>query len=681
MPTFNFEPSARLQKFLGEELIADPNIALAEFVKNAYDAGASQVYIDFGLAGDRGDHTITVSDDGIGMDESEFDKNWMRPGYSYKAEPQNRTKMRGQRQAVQRQRSRVPIGEKGLGRLGAGRLGTQLEVFTRKSRQDPWLHVVFDWARFADMNIALSDVGVPFDFASEPTESRFQTGTVLLVRGLRINWLSRIPGRKVPGRSDTRLGRLRQDLSLLMQPIAMEEFRIVTSVDIPGVSGTGVVESPVPSFRDYEFDFAMNEDSRGVLVRRTIKRSARIAKETGLPRSETKTERVKEAASSTSLAARPLSLRSGPFRGTFFYSPPQVAGRSEALGLPAGVLLYRDGARVEPYGSPDDDWLEAKARKASRQGYAIQPNQLTGFVSISRLSNPDLVDMSNRQGLVENEAFEDLLAHARAELRLFGEAVLDEYVRPGWVDPRQRAQRQAERAQAYGAALVRSRTHSLRQPVSGLGLEVQALGDIADGLVDGELKVRISGIYRRATNHLRRIDEILEDLMESSREPIAASITEFELVDAVRETIDASQAYASTLAVPLQTAEMTAGRVLFDWRTVTTAVGEILGNAIQAAAQSPTNTGHVEIAVCADADDDGFMTVRISDNGPGVDPSVRDSLFSSTESTAGRPGFGLIRTRELLAVFGGRVRLVSTGASGSVFEVQLPTRGSVTRDR
>ena len=63
-------PSARLQRFLGRELIADPNLAVIEFVKNAYDAGASRVLIDFRLGG--ATRQLIVSDDGIGMDVQAF---------------------------------------------------------------------------------------------------------------------------------------------------------------------------------------------------------------------------------------------------------------------------------------------------------------------------------------------------------------------------------------------------------------------------------------------------------------------------------------------------------------------------------------------------------------------------------------------------------------------------------
>src|SRR5262245_5694607 len=77
-------PAARLQRFLGRELISDPNLAVAEFVKNAYDAGAPEVTIDFALAGRANLRKLIIDDNGWGMDLDRFRSNWMRPGYSEK---------------------------------------------------------------------------------------------------------------------------------------------------------------------------------------------------------------------------------------------------------------------------------------------------------------------------------------------------------------------------------------------------------------------------------------------------------------------------------------------------------------------------------------------------------------------------------------------------------------------
>ena len=48
-----FKPRARLLRLLGDELIRDPNIAIFELVKNAYDADASYARVGMANVHDR----------------------------------------------------------------------------------------------------------------------------------------------------------------------------------------------------------------------------------------------------------------------------------------------------------------------------------------------------------------------------------------------------------------------------------------------------------------------------------------------------------------------------------------------------------------------------------------------------------------------------------------------------
>jgi hypothetical protein len=59
--------------------VADnPEIAIAELVANAWDAGASEVYITIPDAiGER----ISVADNGVGMTPAQFRERWMKHGY------------------------------------------------------------------------------------------------------------------------------------------------------------------------------------------------------------------------------------------------------------------------------------------------------------------------------------------------------------------------------------------------------------------------------------------------------------------------------------------------------------------------------------------------------------------------------------------------------------------------
>ncbi len=64
-----------------------------------------------------------------------------------------------------------------------------------------------------------------------------------------------------------------------------------------------------------------------------------------------------------------------------------------------GLALYRDGFRVPPYGSEEDDWLDLDRRALASQGYKVNRAQLVGKVDISASDNPRLEDQTNREGL------------------------------------------------------------------------------------------------------------------------------------------------------------------------------------------------------------------------------------------------------------------------------------------
>jgi signal transduction histidine kinase len=80
----------------------------------------------------------------------------------------------------------------------------------------------------------------------------------------------------------------------------------------------------------------------------------------------------------------------------------------------SGILLFRDGFRVFPYGDDDDDWLGLDRRSLGRTGYTLNKTQFVGRVQISRAGNPGLMDQTNREGLratPEQQTFILILQH------------------------------------------------------------------------------------------------------------------------------------------------------------------------------------------------------------------------------------------------------------------------------
>jgi hypothetical protein len=60
-------------------IVSQPDIALTELVANAWDAGATNVYISIP---ENNNQILYVEDDGVGMSEEEFTQHWMKLRYN-----------------------------------------------------------------------------------------------------------------------------------------------------------------------------------------------------------------------------------------------------------------------------------------------------------------------------------------------------------------------------------------------------------------------------------------------------------------------------------------------------------------------------------------------------------------------------------------------------------------------
>ena len=114
---------------------------------------------------------------------------------------------------------------------------------------------------------------------------------------------------------------------------------------------------------------------------------------------------------------------------------------------------------------------------------------------------------------------------------------------------------------------------------------------------------------------------------------------------------------------------------------VTTVVGNLLDNAVDAAAEGRHRQDRwVEIELLSDV---GTLFVTVADSGDGVPESLRDSLFQENISShpageGGGRGLGLALVRQIARVVHGDVWLADAGGprGGAVFVARLP--GGVT---
>lgn len=109
-------------------IVNKPDVALTELVANAWDAGASHVRI---FIPDKRNEMLYIEDDGVGMNEEEFQNHWMKLRY-------NRLKNQGRNvlfpDGVTGQRT--AFGRNGVGRHGLFCFGNGYKVITRKDGKE-----------------------------------------------------------------------------------------------------------------------------------------------------------------------------------------------------------------------------------------------------------------------------------------------------------------------------------------------------------------------------------------------------------------------------------------------------------------------------------------------------------------------------------------------------------------
>ena len=389
--SLSFSITARTALLLGRENISSSTVAVLEIVRNAYDADATEVIIKFRKASTT-DGSIEIIDNGHGMNWEDINTKWMVIGTNNKQispySPNGRRK----------------VGEKGIGRFALDRLATQtiLETTSRLKTSEPTYHLEINWDKFADTPKSLHEIKHPLK-----TVKRYKkAGTRILMTGLRDNWTMK----------DYQA--LYKNLVVLIPPFEkkLAGFSIIFDCDeAPDLSGR--IQSPLTEVALFKMKCDLNKDGK-VKIEITTRDDS---KNGNFRRFKSYKRNWKQLIDSSS--EKPSC---GSLHFEFYWylreTPAKNLGISlrqlqEYLEIYGGVRIYRDGFRVKPYGDPGGggDWLSLNARRVrnpggvrSKERWVVGENQVAAGVFISSDENPDLRDQTNREGLISNQAFEDM---------------------------------------------------------------------------------------------------------------------------------------------------------------------------------------------------------------------------------------------------------------------------------
>lgn len=426
---FDVHPSVVYR--LGDELITDVNQALLELIKNSYDADASYVKVtvnstkpnddpDSQYPGSLG--SVSIEDDGTGMDLKTIINGWLLVSNSGKREFKKKGKVTG--------KDRTPLGDKGLGRLGAQRLGHNLEIITKTEDDSEQSKVSFSWNDFLNHK-RLSDVPVYFT----RSVSKKTKGTKVLISDLRDAGI---------WQGEDSLIALEKDLSSLLSPYKkIHDFRLLVFVNGKKLELTEVSAKlrELSQIR-YKFLFDGQKFQINGLAKLDFFRSnqpdklpefsAIVESDEGemffdylshLPKADIYNLRrspdskffiefsyvINFDSLDKLILLDGIGANPGPFSGeidhfnlgsmAFNYSVNSVFDRlaefRDRVKELSGVKVYRDGFNIKV----DHDWIGfGKGWSQDKSYYGLKPTTTLGYIDISARNNSQIEETTDREG-------------------------------------------------------------------------------------------------------------------------------------------------------------------------------------------------------------------------------------------------------------------------------------------
>ena len=205
--------------------------------------------------------------------------------------------------------------------------------------------------------------------------------------------------------------------------------------------------------------------------------------------------------------------------------------------------------------------------------------------------------------------------------------------------------------------------HELNNPLAAISMFSQMLeGELDDG---SDLREQAAVIRRNTETCKRSIRGLLDMAAQAAPEPSAFDV--HEMLDDVRHLLRPVHQRAG-VAVRAEL-EAEASRVYGDELQLRQVIVNLVLNAVQAV----EDRGGTVMIRTRDAGD--AIQIEVSDDGPGVEPSVRDQIFEpffTTKPPGTGTGLGLPTSRRIVQAHGGSLELVEGRATGAVFRLRLP---------
>lgn len=612
------------------------------------------------------------------------------------------------------------LGDKGVGRLSAMRLGEILSITTSRENEPNWHRLEVDWRLYShESQLEVHQIAVaPFEGPAKA--DRALHGTTIRISNLSGEW----NGVRFEEVFSSRIARMLDPFepgrgNRLLRVVYNGQRIIVPS--IPDTLLTAAHAVCKASFR-----FENDEPVFDGVVDYTLRQKQRVVAQRGaevysIAQNVWKRRGKKGHAAFATEPLRPAALKAlGPFEVEIYWFNRRVveaiagltdsiqATRDEVAKWSGGPMLFRHGFRILPYGDPGDDWLELDHNAFGSSGFKLNRQQVVGRVTV-HAGHAALSEQTNREGLVRSESADALktllmwLVHG--EMRgLINAADKAEQINSRSAEKVAYEFRATEKEVVVALDQLRKRVgpagadqfDRLSKLVHTLSDQCESLvgktGKIVEGIVEEREKfVHLAGIglmtefifheLDRSVNHtLKSLSapqamtpatlKSLEDQLITLQKRISAfdeisgerrqTKSTFDVADIVDLVLENHRGQASRHGISLRFIRPSKPLIL---RAVRGMVIQILENMVANAVywlkeQVRYEPGfQPEIVIDIDPAD---RALTVEDNGPGIDPRRRETIFepyiTSKPPGQGR-GLGLYISRELAHYHGWQLYL------------------------
>ena len=354
-----------LTDILGNKIIELDSIVFSELIKNSKDSNSKNLTIDLSHY----KHSISLTDDGDGMNLNDIKKNWFVVATNNKTNDSN------------------TLGGKGIGRFSSFKICDKITIITKKSNSQELefsisINNLKNLNKAEDLKIEIFQNNVPKHF------SKNMTGTMIILEELH----------------NLSLEELQIDLKNLILKNSKTKNDFSVNINFPAsYKKINFIDSnDVTKLAPFKCKVSF-QDNKILSYDCSIGLNNYIFK--SIPISKTLSDKFLQLPKDLSLGKINLELNSFLLDNNFVkhYSIDKKKLQKEFLDYYYGISIYRNDFKI--YGFGNNDWLDLNERRIDQPTKCINNKQIYGFIELDKSSSSLLEEKTSREGFIRSNYF------------------------------------------------------------------------------------------------------------------------------------------------------------------------------------------------------------------------------------------------------------------------------------